>query len=151
MKSLQILIQEHMPLVLPYLQTKQIHLAPILILENQLLKTHLELQMLIGLEIQSKPNNYQFISFMLYLILLLRTNIPYLIWKSNYWIFWPTKIQIRRIQEDGLSFLDENPSTPILTAQLFHEVHCVEGPWMIYKYQLEIVIDLKKNRQICIL
>ena len=150
MKSLQILIQEHMPLVLPYLLTKQIHLVLILILENQLLKTHLELQMLIGLEIQSKPNNYQFISFMLYLILLFRTNIPYLIWKSNYWIFWPTKIQIRRIQEDGLSFLDENPSTPILTAHLFHEVHCVEGPWMIYKYQSEIVIDLKK-RQICIL
>ena len=107
--------------------------------------------MLIGLGIQSKPNSYQFISFMLCIILLFRTNIPYLIWKSNYWIFWPTKIQIRRIQEDGLSFLDENPSTPILTAHLFHEVHCVEGPWMIYKYQLEIVIDLKKNRQICML
>ena len=90
--------------------------------------------MLIGLEIQSKPNKYQNILCMLYTPFLFRTNIPYLIWKSNYWIFWPTKIQIRRIHEDGLSFLDEIPSTPILTAHLFHEVHCVEGPWMIYKY-----------------
>ena len=81
---------------------------------------------------------------------LFRTNIPYLIWKSNYWIFWPTKIQIRRIQEDGLSFLDENPSTPILTAHLFHEVHCVEGPWMIYRYYIDrdSMIDLEKCRSV---
>ena len=73
------------------------------------------------------------------------TQIPYLLWKTNNLIFWPSKIWMRKLHQNGLSFDEKSDAIPILTAYLFHELHCVEGPWMIYRQG----IHKCTNIQIC--
>ena len=67
-----------------------------------------------------------------------RTQVPYLLWKTNNLIFWPSKIWMRKLHQDGLSFDEKSEAIPILSAYLFHELHCVEGPWMLYR-QVDIL------------
>ena len=40
---------------------------------------------------------------------------------------------MRKLHQNGLSFDKKSEAIPILTAYLFHELHCVEGPWMLYR------------------
>ncbi len=68
--------------------------------------------------------------------LFFRTSLPYLLWKTNDWAIWPSKIKLIRINEDGVTFPDPDPvgsAITLITAHFLHEWHCVEAPWLHYR------------------
>lgn len=63
-----------------------------------------------------------------------RSNLSYLAWKNDGYLFGKANIKIRRVEEDGVTFTPGSPPTDLIHANVLEDAWVVEAPWFVYRY-----------------
>lgn len=61
-------------------------------------------------------------------------NLPYLVWKTDdNAVGQPSSIYMRRVEEDGVTFVDGSETFLLMSATEPSDSNIVEGPWILYE------------------